>query len=230
MRSEKWDVRGEWLELLLKMFREIVGDMDMHTNIYVVADEKTKEGIVIDPGGAIDKIYNYIENMHIIVKYIILTHCHADHIAGLKALHNYYPNSKVMIHEKDRKGLTDYSISMCGSVGIPVNTVDADITLKDGDIVKFGDMKEKIIHTPGHTEGSISILINDALFTGDTLFKRMYGRTDLPSGSDSDIQFSIRNLLSYPDNTIVYPGHGAISIIREEREHYEFMENGMYFV
>lgn len=216
--------------MLLKMFREIVGDMDMHTNIYVVADEKTKEGIVIDPGGAIDKVYNYIENMHIRLKYIILTHCHADHIAGLRVLHNYYPNAKIAVHEMDRKGLTDYSISMCETVGIPVNTVEADISLKGDDIVSFGDIKAKIIYTPGHTSGSISILINDALFTGDTLFKRMYGRTDLPSGSDVDMQFSIRKLLSYPDNTIVYPGHGAISIIREEREHYEFMENGVYFI
>lgn len=211
------------------MFREIVGDMDMHTNIYVVADEKTKEGIVIDPGGAIDKVYNYIENMHINLKYIILTHCHADHTAGLKLLHNYYPSSKITIHEYDKKGLTDYNLSMCDSVGIPVNTLEADIVLKDGDIINIGEMKANIIHTPGHTSGGISILINDALFTGDTLFKRMYGRTDLPGGSDIEIQFSIRKLLSYPDNTIIYPGHGAISIIREEREHYEFMENGMYF-
>ena len=216
--------------MLLKMFRDVVGDMDMYTNIYVVADEKTKEGIVIDPGGAIGKVYNYIENMHIQLRYIILTHCHADHIAGLKALRNYYPTAKVAIHESDRRGLIDSNINMCDSVGIPANFIEADISLKDEDVIQFGVLKAKILHTPGHTSGSISILINDALFTGDTLFKRMYGRTDLPSGSDSDMQFSIRKLLSYPDNTIVYPGHGAISIIREEREHYEFMENGMYFI
>lgn len=212
------------------MFRDVVGDMDMFTNIYVVADERTKEGIVIDPGGAIDKIYNYIENMNINLKYIILTHCHADHIAGLKMLHNYYPLAKVAIHESDRRGLVDSNINMCDSVGIQANFIEADISLKEDDVIKFGDLNAKIIHTPGHTAGSISILINDALFTGDTIFKRMYGRTDLPSGSDSDMQFSIQKLLSYPDNTIIYPGHGAISIIREEREHYKFMENGIYFL
>ncbi len=99
--------------MLLKMYRDAVADMDMYTNIYVVADEKTKEAIVIDPGGAIDKVYNYIENMRLKIKYIVLTHCHADHIAGLKLLHNYYPNSKIVIHEDDREGLTDSSINMC---------------------------------------------------------------------------------------------------------------------
>ena len=216
--------------MLLKMFRELVGEMDIYTNVYVVADEKTREGIVIDPGGAIGKVYNYIENMNIQLKYILHTHCHADHTAGLKALHQYYPKAKIAIHEADRKGLTDSSISMSESVCVPTNFEEADIILKEGDVVAFGNLKAEIIHTPGHTAGSISILINDALFTGDTLFKRMYGRTDLPTGSDEDIQFSIRKLLSYPDNTIVYPGHGAISIIREEREHYEFSDNGIYFL
>ena len=215
--------------MLLKMFREIVAEMDIYTNVYVVADEQTKEGIVIDPGGAVDKVYNYIENMQIKLKYIILTHCHADHIAGLKLLHNYYPNAKILIHEEDREGLTDSSINMCELVGVPDNFIEADISLKDGDKIKFGELKGEVIHTPGHTGGSISLLINDALFTGDTIFKRMYGRTDLKTGSEVEIQYSIRKLLSLPEDTIMYPGHGAITIIREEREHYEFIGEGMYF-
>lgn len=207
----------------------MVGNMNIYTNIYVVADEKSKEGIIIDPGGAILKVYNYIENLQIKPKYILLTHCHADHIAGLKELHQYYPDAKIAIHEYDRKALVDSKINMCEMVGIPDNFMEADISLQEGDVVSFGNLKAEIIHTPGHTNGSISILINDALFTGDTIFKRMYGRTDLPNGSEEDMQFSIRKLLSYPENTIVYPGHGAISIIKEEREHYEFLENGIYF-
>lgn len=208
--------------MLLKMFRDMVAEMDIYTNIYVVADEETKDGIVIDPGGAIDKVYNYIENMQIKLKYIILTHCHADHIAGLRLLHNYYPNAKILIHEDDREGLIDSNINMCEVVGVPNNFIEADIVLKDGDWIRFGYLDAKVIHTPGHTKGSISILINDALFTGDTLFKRMYGRTDLKTGSEEDIQKSISKLLSLPENIIIYPGHGAISIIREEREHYTF--------
>lgn len=206
--------------MLLKMFRDMVAEMDIYTNVYVVADEKSKEGIVIDPGGAIDKVYNYIENMQLKLKYIILTHCHADHIAGLKTLHNYYPKAKIIIHEDDREGLTDTSINMCEFVGVPDNYIEADIVVKEGDNLEFGDLTARILHTPGHTKGSMCILVNDALFTGDTLFKRMYGRTDLKTGSESDIQSSIRRLLRLEENTIVYPGHGAITIIREERENY----------
>ena len=206
--------------MLLKMFRDMVAEMDIYTNVYVLADEDTKEGIVIDPGGAIDKVYNYVENMQIRLKYIILTHCHADHIAGLKALSNYYPNAKIVIHEDDREGLTDSSINMCEVVGVPNNFIEADIVLKDGDWIRFGELAGKIIHTPGHTGGSICILVNDALFTGDTLFKRMYGRTDLKTGSEENMYNSIRKILSLPENTIVYPGHGAITIIREEKEYY----------
>ena len=207
--------------MLLKMFREMVANMNIYTNVYVVADETTKEGIVIDPGGAVDKIYNYVENMQIKIEYIILTHCHADHTAGLTKLNKYYPNAKILIHEDDNEGLTMPSINMCESVGVPNNYLPADVILKDGDEVSFGNLKAKIIHTPGHTKGSISILINDAVFTGDTLFKRLHGRTDLPTGSETDIMTSIKTLLNLDGNTIIYPGHGAISIVREEREHYK---------
>lgn len=207
--------------MLLKMFREMVANMNIYTNVYVVADETTKEGIVIDPGGAVDKIYNYVENMQIKIEYIILTHCHADHTAGLAKLNKYYPNAKILIHEDDNEGLTMPSINMCETVGVPNNYLPADVILKDGDEVSFGNLKAKIIHTPGHTKGSISILINDAVFTGDTLFKRLHGRTDLPTGSETDIMTSIKTLLNLDGNTIIYPGHGAISIVREEREHYK---------
>ena len=206
--------------MLLKMFRNRVADMDLYTNIYVIADENSKEAVVIDPGDAVDKVSNYIENMSLKLKYIILTHCHADHTAGLKKLKDYYPSSKILIHESDFAGLIDESINMCDEVGVANNYVEADITLKDGDEVTFGDIDAKIIHTPGHTAGSMCILINDALFTGDTLFKRMYGRTDLKTGSEEDIHKSISKLLDLPEGTIIYPGHGAISIIREERENY----------
>ena len=202
------------------MFREMVAEMDIYTNVYVIADEETKDGIVIDPGGAIDKVYNYIENMQIKLKYIILTHCHADHIAGLKNLLSYYPKAKVIVHEEDRLGLTDSSINMCEHVGVPNNFIEADIVVKDMDWIKFGSLAGRIIHTPGHTKGSMCILINDALFTGDTLFKRLYGRTDLKTGSEEDMEKSISKLLSLPEDTIIYPGHGAITIVREEKEIY----------
>lgn len=211
--------------MLLKTFRVIPGNATIYTNMYVVADEETKEGILIDAAGGIDKIYNYVENMNIKLKYVILTHCHGDHIAGLKELRKNYPRIKVVINEDDKVGLTDDTINLCSFLGLPENYVEADILVKDGDILEFGGLKATIIHTPGHTAGSMSILIKDAVFTGDTMFKRVYGRTDLKTGSEREIMWSIKDkLLKLPDNTIVYPGHGAITIIREEKEFYDKLD------
>lgn len=211
--------------MLLKTFRVMPGNATIYTNMYVVANEKTKEGILIDAAGGIDKIYNYVENMNIKLKYVILTHCHGDHIAGLKELRKNYPRIKVVINEDDKVGLTDDTINLCSFLGLPENYIEADILVKDGDIIEFGGLKATIIHTPGHTAGSMSILIKDAVFTGDTMFKRVYGRTDLKTGSEREIMWSIKDkLLKLPDNTIVYPGHGAITIIREEKEFYDKLD------
>ncbi len=208
--------------MLLKTFRVMPGNANIYTNTYVVADEKTKKGILIDAPGAIDKIYNYVENMNIKLEYVILTHCHGDHIAGLKELRRNYPRIKIVINEDEKDGLTDDSINLCSFLALPENYIEADITVKEGDVIEFGTLKAMIIHTPGHTAGSMSILVNDAVFTGDTLFKRVYGRTDLKTGSEREIMWSIKDkLLKLPENTIVYPGHGAITIIREEKEHYD---------
>ena len=211
--------------MLLKTFRVMQGNATIYTNMYVVADEETKEGILIDAAGGIDKIYNYVENMNIKLKYVILTHCHGDHIAGLKELRKNYPRIKIVINEDDKVGLTDDTINLCSFLGLPENYVEADILAKDGDIIEFGGLKATIMHTPGHTAGSMSILIKDAVFTGDTMFKRVYGRTDLKTGSEREIMWSIKDkLLKLPDNTIVYPGHGAITIIREEKEFYDKLD------
>lgn len=203
--------------MLLKSFKGVVGETGTFTNTYVVYDETTKEGIIIDVAGNADKIYNYIENTEIKPKYIILTHCHGDHTAGLKNIKNYYPNIKIVIHEADSRGLTDDSINMCSYIGAEPNFVNADIVTKDGDKIKFGETVATIMHTPGHTAGSISILIEDALFSGDTLFKATYGRTDLPTASEYQMRNSLKKLLELPGYTIVYPGHGVSTIISDEK-------------
>ena len=147
------------------MFRVLVGTNDSYTNSYVVFDEKTKEGAIIDPAGEIDKIYNYIENMNIKLKYAILTHCHGDHIAGLRELKHHYPQVKVVVHELEKDALLDDNITLCSFLNLPENTISADLTVKDGDELSIGEMTAKILHTPGHTAGSMSILIEDAIYT-----------------------------------------------------------------
>lgn len=207
--------------MIMKTFRAKVGSFETYTNMYVVADENTKEGILIDAGAGEDKIINYIEKMDIKLKFIILTHCHVDHIAALRAFQKEYPRVPIVINREDKAGLANASINMCELLGVENNFPDANLTVADGDSIKFGDLEAKIIHTPGHTAGSMCILINDALFTGDTLFKGTYGRTDLKTGSEREILWSIRDkLLKLPDDTIVYPGHGATTIIRDEKPLY----------
>lgn len=203
--------------MLLKSFKGVVGEFNSYTNTYVVYDEKSKEGIIIDVANNADKIYNYIENSEIKPKYIILTHCHADHTAGLKNIKNYYPNIKIIIHEFDNHGLTDDSINMCSYLSIDSNFVSADIVVKDGDEIKLGEITVKIMHTPGHTAGSISILIEDALFSGDTIFRGTHGRTDLPTGNEFDMQKSLKKILELKEDIIIYPGHGVSTMICDEK-------------
>lgn len=204
--------------LILKTFKVIAGNMGIYTNLYIVADEKSKEGIVIDPAGDSDKVIDYLEKIGISLKYIVVTHCHADHISGLRKLKEYAPNAKVLIHEFDQQGLIDSEINLCDVVGVEAQTVTADITVKDGDKINFGSYEAKMIHTPGHTAGSMSILIQDALFSGDTMFCGTRGRTDLPTSDERSILRSIRmKLLVLPEETIVYPGHGTNTIIRDEK-------------
>ena len=208
--------------MIMKTIRAQVGNTDMFTNMYIIADENTKEGVLIDAGGGIDKIVNFIENMQIKLKYIILTHCHVDHVAGLRTLKKEYPRAQIIINVEDAEGLADASINMCEYLGVENNFLNADITVKEGDKIQFGDLEALIIHTPGHTAGSMCILIKDALFSGDTLFKGTRGRTDLKTGSEREILWSIKDkLLELPENTIVYPGHGATTIIKDEKSLYE---------
>ena len=127
--------------MIMKTIRAQVGNTDMFTNMYVVADENSKEGVLIDAGGGADKIINFIENMQIKLKYIILTHCHVDHVAALRALKKEYPRVPIVINAEDAYGLADASINMCELLGVENNFLNADMTVKEGDVLKFGNLE-----------------------------------------------------------------------------------------
>lgn len=193
------------------------------TNCYIVQDEETKETMVIDPGGEPEKIIEMLDVLGVDkLKYIYLTHCHGDHFGGILELKNK-KGGKVLIHRDDAEGLYNPSISLTYYIGMDDIELEADSRVDEGDTIHIGKLEFKVIHTPGHTKGGTCLYCKeqDLLFSGDTLFKGTWGRTDLPTSSFPAIIASITNkLATLPDETIVYPGHGKSTRIKEEEPIY----------
>ncbi len=186
------------------------------TNCYIIWDNISLEAAVIDPSDS--NILSFINENSLTVKYIILTHCHFDHIGGVRTVADK-TNAKIAIHKSDACGLTDNQFNLGTMLGEDYTQGEADILLSDGDILNIGNITLKILHTPGHTPGGIGILANESvLFSGDTLFRRSIGRSDFPGGNHTVLINSIKTkLMPLPDDTPVYPGHEASTTIGEER-------------
>lgn len=192
------------------------------TNCYIITDEESKETMVIDPAGDVEKIAQMIEILKGNLKYIYLTHCHGDHIAGVTELKNRC-GGKILIHRYDSEGLNNPEINLTPYIGMPEIVLEADSRIDDKDQIHLGNLEFKVIHTPGHTKGSTSLYCEkeNCLFSGDTLFRGTWGRTDLPTSSIEDIMDSITNkLMKLPDETICYPGHGLSTKIKDEKPIY----------
>ena len=207
--------------MILKRLKVNSGYSDL-TNCYIVQDEDTKETMVIDPGGQPEKIIEMLDILNAKLKYIYLTHCHADHIAGVHYLQEKL-GGKVLVHRKDAENLHNDSVNLESYIGIDKITLEADSRVDDNDLIHVGNLEFKVIYTPGHTEGSTSLYCEEEklLFSGDTLFRGTWGRTDLPTSNFVDIMESItKKLIILPENTIVYPGHGKSTMIKEEKPIY----------
>ena len=204
----------------------------MGINCYIVQDEKTKETMIIDPGNSSEELINMLDAMQVKMKYILLTHCHGDHINGVQKIKEKY-GGQILIHIKDAEGLKNTNINLSTHIGLEPIKLQEDSRLNDGDLIHVGEIEFQIIHTPGHTCGSISVYCKEEnmIFTGDTLFRGSWGRIDLPTSSLEDIISSITNkLVTLPANTIVYPGHGKSTIIGEEKPIYmELKERNEYY-
>jgi len=207
--------------MILKRIKVNAGGI-MGINCYIIQDEKTKETMIIDPGNLPQNLIEILDAMQIKLKYILLTHCHGDHIGGVNKVKEKY-GGQILIHRNDSEGLKDISINLSTHIGLEPVIINEDARIDDGDLLHIGDMEFKVICTPGHTCGSVSLYCEKEkmLFSGDTLFRGAWGRTDLPTSSFESIISSITNkLMNLPEDTIVYPGHGKSTIIREEKPIY----------
>lgn len=192
------------------------------TNCYIIVDEESKETMVIDPAGKVDEIQKLIDIMEGKLKYIYLTHCHSDHILGVTELKNRC-GGKILIHRDDSKGLNNQEINLSPYIGVGEIELEADSRIDDGDLIHLGNLEFKVLHTPGHTKGSTSLYCQkeNCLFSGDTIFRGTWGRTDLPTSSREDIMKSIEEkIMILPDETIVYPGHGMMAMLKDEKPIY----------
>lgn len=161
---------------------------------YIIGDKETGEGLVIDPSWEPEEVYEIAGREGIAIKYIINTHCHEDHVNGNKKMKEL-SGAIIAIHEAESKYLRHFF------------PPEADRKLNDGDIINIGKVAASIMHTPGHSPGSICLMVGNSIFTGDTLFVGSCGRTDLPGGDDSEFQKTMNRLKDLDDSIIVHPGH-----------------------
>lgn len=194
----------------------VVGELG--TNCYIVGCPETKEAVVIDPGGNVDSIIAKIAELKLQVRYIINTHGHYDHILGNKSVKEH-TQADILIHELDADYLKKPALSLSSYFGEISANVPANRLLHEDEIINIGkSVSLKVIHTPGHTPGGISLLAGKNLFSGDTLFAGSVGRTDLPGGSMENLIAGIKTkLLHLDDDIIVYPGHGPFTTIGDEK-------------
>ncbi|MCX7745557.1 MAG: MBL fold metallo-hydrolase [Clostridia bacterium] len=194
----------------------------LDSNCYIVGEQG--EVAVIDAGVEHKAVLEFLRSKDLKVKYIILTHGHADHIYYVDHLRKD-TGAPVLIHEGDAEYLEDARLNGSWILWQEITFKHADELLKDKQVLEVGGLQLEIIHTPGHTPGSICILAQNNLITGDTLFKMSMGRTDLTGGNAQDMHLSLKKLMKLPDEILVYPGHGGHTTIGFERERNPFIRN-----
>ena len=184
-------------------------------NCYIVADEETKACAVVDPGGHGDKVAQWLREQGLKPRYVLLTHGHFDHVGGVEKLMRQFPGLPVYLHEADThlSGALAQGLRWTGTYG-------------EGDVLTLDSIQFTVLHTPGHTPGSVCLRTGDVLLTGDTLFAGSCGRTDFPGGSWEEMMDSLGRLAALEGNFQVLPGHGEPSTLEAERASNPYMREG----
>ncbi len=207
------------------MIHEIFPVGPLQCNCSVVGDETTREALVIDPGDDIEDVLALVQKHNLTVKQIVVTHAHIDHVGGAMKL-RAATGAPILLNQNDHALLKMLDVQAAWIGVEDPGKVEIDRSIGQGDIVQAGSLTAKVIHTPGHTEGSVCLYFpsEKKLIAGDTLFAGSIGRTDLPGGSMRKIINSLHEkVMTLPDETLVVPGHGPLTTIGEERESNPFL-------
>ena len=195
-------------------------------NTYLVIDENTKKGFIVDPGGFDKKLCSVVEQSGISLEYIILTHGHVDHIGGVEDYRKKFPQIKVVAAKAELEMLKNPDFNMSSMMGMSPVSLVPDVTVVEGDCISVGDIDMRFVMTPGHSPGGMCIIIDKekVVFSGDTLFAQSIGRTDFPGCSFEKLINSIKEkLFILDDDTVVYPGHMNSTSIGFEKRHNPFV-------
>lgn len=200
----------------------------MMTNCYFLCADPQGKGscAVIDPGGDAEELREKLEAKALVPKYFLLTHGHFDHIMGLDPLRKFYPEAKTLIHGADAHLLTDVDSSYMRLFGGSNTTSKpAERLLSDGDEIQLDGLKINVLHTPGHTPGSVCYIAGDSIFCGDTIFRDSIGRYDLAGGDWEELNRSLKKIKNLPGDYRLYPGHGSSTSLERERRENSYLLN-----
>src|SRR5713101_1514032 len=209
----------------MPMIHEILPVGPLRCNCSIIGDEATREAMVIDPGDDLSKILVILQKHNLSVKQIVITHAHIDHVGGAMKL-RALTGAPIFLNQDDYALLKMLDVQAAWLGVAAPGEVAIEASIADGDSLRTGNLTANVLHTPGHTEGSVCLYFpaEKLLIAGDTLFARSIGRTDLPGGSFEKIMRSLHDrVLTLPDDTVVIPGHGARTTIGEEREENPFL-------